>query len=96
MNFVKRHIKALPGLLALATMGLVTSVFAINWSNTQFIDSAFWAQNPTSGDIVAALFGNANIPVSTAYTQGWSTNACIGANMTVQYVATDSLPQLLA
>lgn len=95
MNFFKNHLKVLCGLTVLGILGFATTVFAINWSNTQFIDSTFWAQNPTSGEIVAALFGNANIPTATAYTTPWSTNACIGANISVQYVGTDSLPQLL-
>lgn len=97
MNFIKNHLKVLFGAFALGLIGVATSVFAINWSNTQFIDSAFWAQNPTSGDIVAAVFGsNSLAPSATAYTQGWSTNACLGGSTkTVQYVGTDSLPQLL-
>ncbi len=97
MNFVKNHLKVLFGAFALGLIGLATSVFAINWSNTQFIDSAFWAQNPTSGDIVAAVFGsNSLAPTATAYTQNWSSNACLGGSaITVQYVGTDSLPQLL-
>ncbi len=94
MNFVKNHLKVLFGAFALGLIGLATSVFAINWSNTQFIDSAFWAQNPTSGDIVAAVFGsNPLAPTTTAYQQNWDTNSCLGGSaIAVQYVATNSLP----
>lgn len=75
MNFARHHLKLLFVWLALGIIGLVGSVFAINWNNQQFIDSAFWAQNPTSGDIVAALFGSNSLsPTTTAYSQNWDTN----------------------
>jgi len=60
--------------------------FAINWNNSNFIDSTFRSQNPTSGDVKAALFG-VGTSTGTAYTNHWQNNTCLPANITVAYVA---------
>lgn len=65
--------------------------FAINWDNSNFIDDTFWAQSPTSGDIVKAVFGTGVVPETTAYTRNWNNNSCVGSNITVEYVATNDL-----
>lgn len=64
--------------------------FAINRDNSNFIDNTFWAQSPTSWDIIKALFGTGT-STGTAYTNHWENNNCIPVNMSVVYVATNDL-----
>lgn len=63
---------------------------ATNTNQTyDFLDSAFWAGNPTNAEIIAALYGT-----NSAYTNGWSSNPCNTANMQVDYFTT--LPTTLS
>lgn len=64
--------------------------FAQSWNNSNFIDSTFRAGNPTSGQIVAALFGTV-WNTGTAYTNHWVNNTCNPAAMQVVYVPTNDL-----
>ena len=63
---------------------------ATNTNQTyDFLDSAFWAGNPTNAEIIDALYGT-----NSAYTKGWSSNPCNTGNMTViPNVTTDFVPQ---
>ena len=69
----------LMGLLFIA-MGLFLGIYAFfadasswtlplgtTWSNSNYLSSGFWNANPTSGDIVKALYGSGD--EGTAYTQ---------------------------
>lgn len=65
---------------------------ATNTNQTyDFLDSAFWAGNPTNAEIIDALYGT-----NSAYTKGWSTNPCNTGNMTVVTVPSNqSIPTAL-
>ena len=67
---------------------------ATNTNQTyDFLDSAFWAGNPTNAEIIDALYGT-----NSAYTNGWSSNPCNTGNMTVvkQPATSTQLPSLSA
>jgi hypothetical protein len=63
-----------------------------NWNNDKWIDSSFWALNPSSQNIICAIYGSST-DTGTAYTKLWDnyvSNDCISANMTVSYVSSVS------
>ncbi|MCX6824161.1 MAG: right-handed parallel beta-helix repeat-containing protein [candidate division SR1 bacterium] len=67
--------------------------------NDVFIDSSFWVTNPTTGDIIARLYGGgAGGNDKTAYTSGRLSNACPIASMVVSGVSpgTNTIPATLA
>ncbi|MFA6255912.1 MAG: right-handed parallel beta-helix repeat-containing protein [Candidatus Absconditabacterales bacterium] len=57
------------------------------WNNmTSFLDSTFWNNSPTSGDIVKALYGSGD--EGSAYTTNWSgytSYSCLSGGMTVEF-----------
>ena len=57
-------------------------------NNDNFIDSTFWATNPSSGDIINALYGDGSGGTdTTAYTKYWTGNFCLTSAMTVSYIS---------
>ncbi|MCX6823664.1 MAG: right-handed parallel beta-helix repeat-containing protein [candidate division SR1 bacterium] len=70
-------------------------VGTITRNNANFLSGAFWDNNPTSGDIIKALYGSGG--GQTAYTQNWSgytSGSCLSGGMNV--IATGILPTTLA
>ena len=74
---------------------LSVAVYAITWTNTNFLTSNFRSQSPSSGDIQTAIFGTGTSPSSTAYTSYRPNNTCTGNNTTVQYIGSGQLPHQL-
>ena len=56
------------------------------WDNMNYIDQTFWYANPTSGDIIKALYGS-GLNDQTAYTKNRNTNNCNPTNATIQYLS---------
>lgn len=58
---------------------------------TGYIDSTFWNNNPTTEDIIQALYGSGDDGIWTIYTQHWTgytSGSCLSAGMTVEYIWT--------
>ena len=71
------------------------TVGTITRNNANFLSGAFWDNNPTSGDIIKALYGSGG--GQTAYTQNWSGytfGSCLSGGMNV--ITTGILPTTLA
>lgn len=67
--------------------------------NANYLNSTFWANNPTSGDIVKALYGSGS--AWSAYTtnrSGYTSGTCLASGMNVIYVPAWSytLPLILS
>jgi len=70
---------------------------ATNWTlplgsgrnnTTMYLDSTFWNNTPTSGDIIAALYGSGD--EGSIYTQNWSgytSGSCLINGMNVEYIS---------
>ena len=71
------------------------------WDNYNFINGSFRRNNPTSGQIIEAIFGNAS-DSKTAYTQERSSNPCSTGSISVLTIQNysisglNSLPTTLA
>ncbi len=68
----------------------------ISWDNSQFLNSTFWNANPSTGDIIKALYGSG---WGTAYTKNWNgytPSTCPIASMNVVYTGNLSLTTLAA
>ncbi len=66
-----------------------------NRNNDGFLQQSFWTDSPTTGEIVNAVYGDAN----TAYSAIWSGwNTCIPGNMSVVYLnsGTNTIPTNLS
>ena len=77
---------------------MILSVFTpspIAWDNDNFIDSSFWALNPSDDDIVKALYVDES-DYDTAYTTNWSGyDGTQCTDMKVEYIS-DVLPWTLS
>ena len=61
---------------------------ASRWDNDNFINDYFRSQNPTTGNIVCALFGNGSSTDTTAYTKNrgqYNPSSC--SPMSVEYIS---------
>ncbi|MCX6824520.1 MAG: hypothetical protein NT085_05365 [candidate division SR1 bacterium] len=96
-----RHRKSLLLFLALPLIVLLcTKAFGQGvWNNDNFLDTTFWDASPSTGDIIAALYGDGSGGVdTTAYTQTRSSISCETGNMSVEYITPgeDTLPENLS
>lgn len=66
------------------------SICAPRWNTGSFIDSSFRNHNPSTGNIVCALYGDGSGTTVTAYTKnrsGYNSGTCDIANMNVEYIS---------
>lgn len=83
------------GMYAFFANATTWTVGTTTWDNMNYLTSGFWNANPTSGDIITALYGSGD--EWSAYTQGWTwytSGSCLSGWMTVIY--TWVLPETLS
>ena len=58
------------------------------WDNANYLNSNFWNYNPSTGDIITALYGSGD--EGSAYTTNWSSytsGSCLSGGMNVEYIS---------
>lgn len=83
------------GIYAFFANATTWTVGAITWDNSNYLTWSFRDQNPTTGDIITALYGSGD--ENTAYTQHWSgytSGSCLASGMQVEF--TGIIPTILS
>jgi len=87
MSFVFIALGVFLGIYAFFVQGATWNVGGITWNNmTGYLNSTFWNNNPTTGDIIKALYGSGD--EGSIYTQNWTgytSGTCLNNPMSVEY-----------
>ena len=86
MSFVFIAMGVFLGIYAFSTNATTWTVWAIDWDNSNYLSGSFRDENPTTWDIITALYGSGDD--GSVYTENWSgynSGSCLNAGMDVVY-----------